>query len=131
MWLLKTVAGKVVSGVFTALVVGGGMFLWQMDPSKRDALFGSVGHGFGVLFKIFGWLLLVGVLPWATYFLSTAAARLDRNAAGVVLVGLYTAVEAALLAWMFDWSIAGATGWITKPFKPEQLLAVVSKLVRT
>jgi two-component system chemotaxis response regulator CheY len=25
---------------------------------------------------------------------------------------------------------AGATGWITKPFKPEQLLAVVSKLTR-
>lgn len=25
---------------------------------------------------------------------------------------------------------AGATGWITKPFKPDQLLAVVSKLVR-
>ncbi|MFH0295693.1 response regulator [Bradyrhizobium sp. 31Argb] len=26
---------------------------------------------------------------------------------------------------------AGATGWITKPFKPEQLLAVVNKLVRS
>ncbi|MGY2052872.1 response regulator [Methylobacterium sp. JK268] len=25
---------------------------------------------------------------------------------------------------------AGATGWITKPFKPEQLLGVVAKLVR-
>jgi len=25
---------------------------------------------------------------------------------------------------------AGATGWITKPFKPEQLLAVVAKLIR-
>jgi two-component system chemotaxis response regulator CheY len=25
---------------------------------------------------------------------------------------------------------AGATGWITKPFKPEQLHAVVAKLVR-
>lgn len=25
---------------------------------------------------------------------------------------------------------AGATGWITKPFKPEQLLAVVTKLAR-
>ncbi|MFH6787369.1 MULTISPECIES: response regulator [Methylobacterium] len=25
---------------------------------------------------------------------------------------------------------AGATGWITKPFKPEQLLAVVTKLTR-
>jgi two-component system, chemotaxis family, chemotaxis protein CheY len=26
---------------------------------------------------------------------------------------------------------AGATGWITKPFNQEQLLAVVNKLVRT
>jgi two-component system chemotaxis response regulator CheY len=26
---------------------------------------------------------------------------------------------------------AGATAWITKPFKPEQLLTVVGKLVRT
>jgi len=26
---------------------------------------------------------------------------------------------------------AGATGWITKPFKPEQLLSVVAKLVRS
>jgi two-component system chemotaxis response regulator CheY len=26
---------------------------------------------------------------------------------------------------------AGATGWITKPFKPDQLLVVVSKLVRS
>ncbi|MFE1602956.1 response regulator [Methylobacterium sp. ID0610] len=25
---------------------------------------------------------------------------------------------------------AGATGWITKPFKPEQLVSVVTKLVR-
>ena len=25
---------------------------------------------------------------------------------------------------------AGATGWITKPFKPEQLLSVVTKLVK-
>ena len=25
---------------------------------------------------------------------------------------------------------AGATGWITKPFRPEQLLAVLAKLVR-
>jgi two-component system chemotaxis response regulator CheY len=25
---------------------------------------------------------------------------------------------------------AGATGWITKPFKPEQLLSVLAKLVR-
>ena len=26
---------------------------------------------------------------------------------------------------------AGATGWITKPFKPEQLISVVAKLVRS
>ena len=28
-----------------------------------------------------------------------------------------------------DWEAAGATGWITKPFKPEQLLAVAQKLL--
>jgi hypothetical protein len=111
-WLLKTVAGKILSGVLTAIIVGGSIALWQMDPTKRDAFLGSVGHGFGVVGKTFGWLLLVGVLPWATYFLSTFAAKFERNAAGVALVGFYTAVDGALLAWLFDWSIAGATGWI-------------------
>ena len=28
-----------------------------------------------------------------------------------------------------DAKAAGATGWITKPFKPEQLLAVVKKVI--
>jgi hypothetical protein len=111
-WLIKTLAGKIVSGVFTLLVVGGGIALWQMDPAKRNAFLGSIGHGFGVAGKVSGWLLVVGVLPWATYFLSTWASRFERNAAGVALVAAYTAVEGTLLAWMFDWSIAGASGWI-------------------
>jgi two-component system chemotaxis response regulator CheY len=29
-----------------------------------------------------------------------------------------------------DGKAAGATGWIVKPFKPEQLLAVVKKVLR-
>jgi hypothetical protein len=62
--------------------------------------------------KVIGWLMLVGVLPWATYFMSTYAARFRHNAAGAALVAFYTAIDSVLLAWMFDWSMRGATGWI-------------------
>ena len=48
--------------------------------------------------KTIGWFVLVGVLPWATYFMSTAAGRFRHNAAGAVLVGAYTAVEAVMLS---------------------------------
>ena len=32
--------------------------------------------------------------------------------AGGVLVVAYTLIELALLGWLFDWSIAGATAWM-------------------
>ena len=48
--------------------------------------------------------------------------------AGVPIVFLTTESSDSLKQ---EAKAAGATGWITKPFKPEQLLAVVTKLVRT
>lgn len=47
--------------------------------------------------------------------------------AGVPIVFLTTESDDAVKQQA---KAAGATGWITKPFKPEQLLAVVAKLVR-
>jgi len=47
---------------------------------------------------------------------------------GVPIVFITTESDDALKQ---EAKAAGATGWITKPFKPEQLHAVVAKLVRS
>ncbi len=47
--------------------------------------------------------------------------------AGVPIVFLTTESADGVKA---EAKAAGATGWITKPFKPEQILAVATKLVR-
>jgi hypothetical protein len=38
-----------------------------------------------------------------------AVARAENNLAGAALVFAYTALEAVLLAWLFSWTINGAT----------------------
>lgn len=55
------------------------------------------------------------------------ALRALPNFVGVPIVFLTTESDDAVKQ---EAKAAGATGWITKPFKPEQLLAVVAKLVR-
>jgi hypothetical protein len=109
---LKTIGGKIVGGIVALAVVTAGIALFRMDPAARNAAMGSVGHGLGVFGRVLGWLALVGVIPWATFFLSTWVARFERNAAGAALVVVYTAGEGALLAWLFDWGVQGATAWI-------------------
>ncbi len=55
------------------------------------------------------------------------ALRAVPQGVGVPIVFLTTESDDAVKQ---EAKAAGATGWITKPFKPEQLLAVVAKLVR-
>ncbi|MGX5736078.1 response regulator [Bosea thiooxidans] len=55
------------------------------------------------------------------------ALRALPNFVGVPIVFLTTESDDSVKQ---EAKAAGATGWITKPFKPEQLLAVVAKLVR-
>ena len=47
--------------------------------------------------------------------------------AGVPIVFLTTESDDAVKS---EAKAAGATGWLTKPFKPDQLLSVIAKLVR-
>jgi hypothetical protein len=100
---LKTIGGKIVSGLVGVAVIAMAISWWQMEPSTRQMLLRGSGH-------ILSWLLVILVLPWATFFLSTWAAKFEKNAAGAVLILAYTAAEAVLLAWLFDWHIEGATG---------------------
>ena len=55
------------------------------------------------------------------------ALRGSPSCVGVPIVFLTTESADAVKS---EAKAAGASGWITKPFKPEQLLQVVSKLVR-
>lgn len=101
MEFLKTIGAKVVSGMVGLAVVAGAISWWQMDASTKDMLLTGTG-------RILSWLGVVLVIPWATFFLIGRVARLESNAAGGALVLAYTAAEAALLAWLFDWSIHSA-----------------------
>jgi hypothetical protein len=102
--LLKTVTGKVVAGVVSLAVVAAGISWWQMDHATRQMLLGGTG-------KIVAWFGIMLLLPWATFFATTAVARQQSNAAGAGLVAAYTLAEALLLAWLFNWNIHGPTAW--------------------
>jgi len=104
MEFLKTVTGKVIAGFVALAVIAGGISWWQMDPDTRHMLVSGTG-------KIIGWLLLVLIVPWATFFVIGRVGKMESNLAGAVLVASYTLTETLLLAWLFHWSIPGATAW--------------------
>jgi len=61
--------------------------------------------------KITSWLFVVLLIPWATFFVISWVARMDKNAAGAALVLGYTVLEGLFLAWLFDWRLPGPTAW--------------------
>jgi len=98
---LKTIGGKIVTGLVSLAVIAAGVSWYQMDPGTRHAIASDAG-------RIVAWFGVVIFLPWVTFFLIGAVARQDSNLAGVLLVGGYTIVEAVVLAWLFAWSLHGA-----------------------
>jgi hypothetical protein len=104
MEFLKTVTGKVLSGLVGLAVMAAAVSWWQMDQSTRDMLVSGTG-------RILGWLGVVVLLPWASFFVVTWVGRMDSNRAGAVLVAGYTLGEALVLAWLFDWSLPGHAAW--------------------
>ena len=101
---LKTVTGKVVSGLVALAVIAGGISWWQMDSDTKEMLLSGTG-------KIVSWSGIVLLLPWATFFLIGRVGKMESNAAGAALVAAYTIAEILLLTWLFDWSISGPGAW--------------------
>ena len=104
MELLKTVTGKVVGGAVALGVIAAGITWWQTDPETKQRIWTGTG-------RILMWLGIVLVVPWATFFLSARVAKWESNLAGGALVLAYSIAEAVLLAWLFGWSIEGASQW--------------------
>lgn len=101
---LKTITGKVISGLVGLTVIVAAISWWQMDPATRQMLISGTG-------RIFAWLGIVLIVPWATFFVIGRVARFDNNLAGAILVGAYTILEMVVLAWLFNWHMPGATAW--------------------
>jgi hypothetical protein len=101
---LKSVAGKLVTGAVILAVFGAGLAWYQMDTASREAITGGA-------LRIVGWILLVIAIPWALFAVITRVAKQESNAASGIFVLVLTAVEAVVLAWMFDFGIAGGGGW--------------------
>ncbi|MGC4032492.1 MAG: hypothetical protein QM754_12330 [Tepidisphaeraceae bacterium] len=88
--LFKTVAQYLLAGLTLLGVVAAGIAYYDLSPDERSAMW----HGIG---RVLVWLGIVLVLPWATYFVTTAVARRESNAAGVLLILGYTIVDAVIL----------------------------------
>lgn len=101
---LKTVTGKVVSGIVGLVVIIAAISWWRMDSATKDMLLSGTG-------KIVSWLGIVILFPWATFFVSGWVGRMRSNGASAALVFVYTALEATLLLWLFDWRLPGPTAW--------------------
>ena len=101
---LKGITGKIITGLVVLGVIAGGVSWWQMDVQTRQTLLDGTG-------KILSWLGIVLFVPWASFFLIGKVAKLESNLAGAVLVGGYTLIELIILAWLFHWTIPGATAW--------------------
>lgn len=101
---LKSITGKILGGVIALAVIAGGISWWTLDEATRQIILDGSG-------KIMGWLGIVLILPWASFFIIGRIARLESNLAGGGLILGYTLIEMLLLAWLFDWSIAGRAAW--------------------
>jgi hypothetical protein len=101
---LKTISGRLISGVIALGVVVSAISWWRMDDAARQSLLDGSG-------KILGWIGIVLFLPWAAFFIIGKIAKMESNLAGGILILGITVIELLLLSWMFDWSISGAAAW--------------------
>ena len=79
-----------LGGVTVLAVVAAAVAYYDLSPAERSAMWHLIG-------RALVWLGIVVILPWATFFVTTAVAKIESNAAGAGLVGGYTLVDLAVL----------------------------------
>jgi hypothetical protein len=101
---LKTITGRIVSGLVALGVIVAAISWWRMDESTHQMLLSGIG-------RILLWLGVILAWPWASFAIVARIARIESNAAGAMLVATYSLLEMLLLAWLFHWQISGSAAW--------------------
>jgi hypothetical protein len=101
---LKTITGKVVSGLVGLAVIVCAVEWYRTDPETKHMLVSGTG-------KISAWFGIVLAVPWVSFALIGWVAKFDRNSAGALLVAVLSLLELVLLGWLFNWTIGGPTAW--------------------
>lgn len=102
---LKSIGGKIVTGLIALLVIGAAIAWFQAAPETRERWVSTFG-------RAIGWSVIVLIVPWVCFMVIGRVARMRSNAAGATLVLGITLLETLLLAWLFHFSINGTLGWI-------------------
>ena len=82
-----------------------GLAWYETDPATKHAVLSLSG-------RILGWCLLMLIIPWASFPLIAWVNRLRSNNAGAALVLGLSIIDAVVLAWLFNWSLHGASEWV-------------------
>jgi hypothetical protein len=104
MEFLKSISGRIVTGLVALGVIAAAISWWQMDESTRQALVAGTG-------RILAWFGVMLAWPWVSFAIIARVAKLESNFAGGVMVAAYTLAEVVLLAWLFHWHLPNATAW--------------------
>ncbi len=104
MEFLKSISGRIVTGLVALGVIAAAISWWQMDESTRQTLVAGTG-------RILAWFGVMLAWPWMSFAIIARVAKMESNLAGGVLVGAYTIAEVVLLAWLFHWHMPNATAW--------------------
>ncbi|MCO6435943.1 MAG: hypothetical protein J5J06_02520 [Phycisphaerae bacterium] len=84
------VGGRVVTGVITLAVIGGGIWFWR-HPEHLQSIWLTIKY-------VLAWMGFVLVLPWATFFVTWWVVSKESNlAAGLMLAG-YSLAD-VIVAW--------------------------------
>ncbi len=102
MELVKKIASLVIGGAVALGVVVSAISWFQMTPDERSAILSTVG-------RVLAWIGIVLVLPWSTYFATTAVSRRESNGIGVALVAGYTLIDALILGWLLGVAMPHST----------------------
>lgn len=103
--ILGRVGERVLSWIALALIVAGGVAIWQMGPAARGAIWSGI-------WRTTAWVVFAAAVPWASRLVIRRVMEAGTNWAAVALLGALLVLDiVAALVLMTAWP-SGGWGWM-------------------